>query len=227
MPALFAGIEGEEQLAVADDRIAAQPDSAAADHHPGLLRAPTPHDPVGIGQDQPLEQGFVVRRSRRMAGIARGLRGQPDQLIADPGHLAGRGRIDPAARKPVQNRADSASASQSSREKRSERPRSEVGRRLAAAGPPPISRTAMSFSESKAARAAPWRTSPSRPAAMSSRASRGWTGKSSICRPSGVIRLWSGSRAPRLVKSRRAASSRSGAGASNQANLPASRTPQE
>ena len=90
------GSSAEEQLAVADDGIAAQPDSAAANHHPGLLRAATPHDPVGIGQDQPLEQRFVVRRSRDMAGIARGPRGQPDQVVANPCHLAGRGRIDPA-----------------------------------------------------------------------------------------------------------------------------------
>ena len=93
---LFARVEGQVKIGVADDRTRREPDAAASDHQSGALGAATLDQTIGIGQQHRLEDRGVVRSFARSGHLPIVPAGKPDQLIADPRDLASAGRIDAA-----------------------------------------------------------------------------------------------------------------------------------
>ena len=168
-------------LGVAHDRLRAKPDAATADHHAGPVRSAAFDDSIGIGQEQPSEN-LVVRFAAGRTGV---------QPLPD-----GRWRPSRSSRRRATCRAATGSMPRDRAKKRiappRPRPASRAGRghrkrqwRAAAlvddcAGSGVAFVRRISFSDRRAAIAAPSWSRPASLAAISKRASRGWTGRSSM-----------------------------------------------
>ena len=93
---VLARVEGQVEISVPHDRFGGETDAPASDHQAGPLRAAPLHQPIGVSQEQPLEDLFLLASGwSLLPSTSVSPAAAPEQLIPQLSGLTSGGRIDP------------------------------------------------------------------------------------------------------------------------------------